>query len=240
MYTSKFNVFCITETWLSDYISDGEILPSDFVLYRKDRPSHGGGVLIAVNDSMHSSIIPSPIDLEVVSIKLGMTDFLVICCVYVPPACNDMYVSSLVKYLTGIVSSFQKCVFVGDFNFPDIDWSCLIGSCTLSNNFCEFVFDCNLIQHVTESTHISGNVLDLVLTSHDVTIDQLSINSSPGSVFSDHFIISFISVNSRSYANKSKPGYVFDFSKANFSLISDFLLESDFSIVFEYNDPGFF
>ena len=65
------------------------------------------------------------------SIKLGMTDFLVICCVYVPPACNDMYVSSLVKYLTGIVSSFQKCVFVGDFNFPDIDWSCLIGSCKI-------------------------------------------------------------------------------------------------------------
>ena len=150
-----------------------------------------------------------------------------------------MYVSSLVKYLTGIVSSFQKCIFVGDFNFPDIDWSCLIGSCTLSNNFCEFVFDCNLIQHVTESTHISGNVLDLVLTSHDVTIDQLSINSSPDSVFSDHFIISFISLNSRSYANKSKPGYVFDFSKANFSLIRDFLLESDFSILFEYNDLEF-
>ena len=36
-----------------------------------------------------------------------------------------------------------------------------------------------------------------------------------------------------------KPGYVFDFSKANFSLIHDFLLESDFSIVFEYNDLEF-
>ena len=81
MYTSNFNAFCITKTWLSDYISNGEILPSDFVLYCKDMLSRGGGVLIAVNDSMHSSIIPSPIDLEVVSIKLGMTDFLVICCV---------------------------------------------------------------------------------------------------------------------------------------------------------------
>ena len=48
-----------------NYISDGESLPSDFVLYCKDRPSRGGGVLIAVNDSVHSSIIPSPIDLEV-------------------------------------------------------------------------------------------------------------------------------------------------------------------------------
>ena len=49
VYASDFNVLCITETWLSDHISDGEILPSDFVLYRKDRPSRGGGVLIAIN-----------------------------------------------------------------------------------------------------------------------------------------------------------------------------------------------
>ena len=93
---------------------------------------------------------------------------------------------------------------------------------------------CFVLEAVRNSCTATVRVL-----AHDVTIDQLSINSSPSSVFSDHFIISFFSVNSCSYANKSKPGYVFDFSKANFGLISDFLLESDFSIVFEYNDLEF-
>ena len=59
MYT--FN-FCLTETWLSDFICNGEILPTGFVLYRKDRPSRGGGVLIAVRESLFSSFIPSPHD----------------------------------------------------------------------------------------------------------------------------------------------------------------------------------
>ena len=72
MYASDCNVFCITETWLSDKISDGEILPSGFVLYRCDRPSRGGGVLIAVHKSLPSTLIPSPYDLEVVVVKLTM------------------------------------------------------------------------------------------------------------------------------------------------------------------------
>ena len=79
VYASKFNVFCVTETWLSNYIYDCEILPTDFVLYRKDRPSRGGGVLIAVKSSFHSSLIPSPSDVEVISVKLGSDqDFILV------------------------------------------------------------------------------------------------------------------------------------------------------------------
>ena len=237
VYASDFNVLCITETWLSDHISDGEILPSDFVLYRKDRPSRGRGVLIAINKLMYSSLIFSPLDLEVVSVRIGTSNEFVICCVYIPPDSNASYVSSMVNYLTEIVSSFTKCIFVGDFNFPDIDWSSLIGISTSSNYFCEFVFDCNLTQHVSEPTHVKGNILDLVLTSPDVAIDQLSINNSPFIAnFSDHFSISFTPLCSISFAGNSKPGYVFDFSKANFNSICNFLLDSDFSVLLNSKD----
>ena len=80
MYASDCNVFCITETWLSDQISDGEILPSNFVLYRSDRPSRGGGVLIAVHESIYSALVSSPFDLEVVSVRLGLDNHFVVCC----------------------------------------------------------------------------------------------------------------------------------------------------------------
>ena len=68
-------------------------------------------------------------------------------------------------YLTYFESSFSKCITVGDFNFPDIDWSTLMGTSIPSNSFCNFVFDCNLTEHVLEPTHIKG---DLVLTSASV------------------------------------------------------------------------
>jgi len=39
----------LTETWLDDTISDHEILPSEYSLYRWDRNRHGGGVAISNN-----------------------------------------------------------------------------------------------------------------------------------------------------------------------------------------------
>ena len=105
VYSSNHNVFCITETWLSGLIHDGEILPSKFVLYRKDRPSRGGGVLIAVNDSLPSLCIPSPPNLELLCVKI--VDF-VVCCVYVAPNSNLEYTSCLIDFLIYIVSSYCK------------------------------------------------------------------------------------------------------------------------------------
>ena len=79
---------------------------------------------------------------------------------------------------------------MGDFNFPDINWSALIGSSHLSNMFCDFAFDCNLIQLVNSPTHSMGNCLDLVLTNSPESVGHIDISSHP-LIQSDHFIISF-------------------------------------------------
>ena len=57
VYTSNICIICLTETWPSDFVCNGEILPNDYVLYQKDRPSRGGGVLIAVRDFLPSSFL---------------------------------------------------------------------------------------------------------------------------------------------------------------------------------------
>ena len=101
--------------------------------------SCGGGVLIAVHKSLPSTLISSPSDLEVVVVKLCLDNDFVICCVYDPADYASLYISSLINYLSIIVSSFNKCVIVGDFNFPDVDWCSILGSSSLSNLFCEFV-----------------------------------------------------------------------------------------------------
>ena len=76
-------------------------------------------------------------------------------------------VSSLLHFLS-------KCIiFVGDFNFPDIDWSVLMGSTSQS---CNFIFDCNLFQHVSEYTHVRGNLLDLVITSASAVVDHVTVH----------------------------------------------------------------
>ena len=69
-FAYPFKIYCITETWLSVFMYDHEIIPSKFNIYRKDRKSCGGGVLIAINESLQSSIISSPENLELISVSL--------------------------------------------------------------------------------------------------------------------------------------------------------------------------
>ena len=44
------------ETWLNKKIETQEILPDSYIVYRKDRSSKGGGVLLAIKKSINSSI----------------------------------------------------------------------------------------------------------------------------------------------------------------------------------------
>jgi len=90
VYSHDFEIFCVCETWLSDNIHDHEILPNNFILYHKDRPSRGGGVLITVVSLYHSVALPS--------LKLGLDHELVICCVYVPPSASHSYVGLFIDY----------------------------------------------------------------------------------------------------------------------------------------------
>ena len=196
--------------------------------------------MIAVKSCLFTSLISSPSDLEVVCIKIDIgSDTLVICCVYVPPDSSLSYVSSLVKFLSEITSSFSCCIILGDFNFPDIDWSVLMGTSHQSNCFCNFVFDCNLTQHVPDPTHVKGNLLDLVLTSPSVSINSLTVHPSSVIDFSDHFAVSFSVCCNVSSGALSSPGYVFDFCNADYESITNHLLDSDFSIVFDSSNIEF-
>ena len=73
MYSSELNIYCNSETWLSDFVFDHEILPVSFTIYRKDRPSRGGGILVAVSNVFDSVHLCSPADFEIVTIQLGLT-----------------------------------------------------------------------------------------------------------------------------------------------------------------------
>ena len=61
VYFSSIAIFALTETWLSDSFCDGEILPSHFTVYRRDRSSRGGGVVLAVHSSPYHPHILIPL-----------------------------------------------------------------------------------------------------------------------------------------------------------------------------------
>ena len=114
-----------------------------------------------------------------------------------------------------------------------------MGTSHQSNCFCNFVFDCNLTQHVPDPTHVKGNLLDLVLTSQSVSINSLIVHPLSVIDFSDHLAISFSVCCNVSSAALSSPGYVFYFCNADYESITSHLINSDFSIVYDSSDIEF-
>ena len=158
VYSLNFDVVGVTETWLSDMILDKEIIPYGYSIYRKDRASRGGGVLIAIKNSISSRIVQSPLKLELIAVELIEINYLVFI-VYLPPNIEIILLKETIYFIKQFCSSNRSVIIIGDFNLPDINWLSLVGSTNESNIFCDFVFECDLSQLVTVPTHVKEIVL---------------------------------------------------------------------------------
>ena len=80
---------------------------------------------------------------------------LVITLVYRPPSSNEANTSELCKLLK---SSGKNSLFIGDFNFPSIDWN--LKTCDRkSENFLQAVEENEYDQLVDFKTHIRGTAI---------------------------------------------------------------------------------
>ena len=103
--SSAYNTIELTdlETWLSDSILDLEILPAGYTVYRLDRPNSGGGILLAVDETILSQQLSSPSNLELLLIRISLHHPINICLVYNPP----MPVLNIMRSQLYTVASYQ-------------------------------------------------------------------------------------------------------------------------------------
>lgn len=188
----KLDVIGITESWGDDGVSDSEFSIPGFSMFRVDRESghRGGGVLLYVRSEMNAveTNIKSKFTDQVwckVSIVNGEEILIGVC--YRSPNIvlsgkdNENLLCDLIDEVQG-----KPLLLMGDFNYPDIDWSTACGQSPASQNFVDRIEDGFLTQHVREATR-KGSILDLVITSEPEMIDAVSVLGRLGN--SDHNIL---------------------------------------------------
>ena len=235
VFSKSPDLIGLTETWLNENIFDNEVLPSNYTLFCKDRPSRGGGVLIAVSNKFTCQAITSPDNLEIICINLMLPSPITFCVTYVPPNSTAVYYDSLFNFLLHLYHISDKMIIVGDFNFPDIDWDTLSGHSLASNQFCDLVFQTGLTQLIDQPTHIHGNTLDLLLTNLDDNISHLLINSDQ-LLPSDHYCITFSLSISTTTSLKPTSYFTFNYSKGDYHGLCEYLLHFDFSPCYSSHD----
>ena len=113
---------------MRDDIETSEILPwSDYDIYRKDRKTRGGGVLLALKSTSFSLSrgIVTDNDVELIAHELTSTcnQKYLACCTYKPPQnMNRQWLDEFNHFLANKCSDYANILICGDFNFPKIFW----------------------------------------------------------------------------------------------------------------------
>ena len=209
---SKPDILMLNETWLKKTISDSEIFPSDYKVFRLDRSpkthppdpnnpdkfrKNGGGVLIAIRRDL--DIVSTKLDFscsaEILGITLKFKDGrkIILCSYY---RVGNLGVDNHNEFCNYVRKARRRrgvcgIIVAGDLNMPEVDWDNY--SCTkpvdqmMLDSFSNF----GLEQLVDCPTHIKGNLLDLVLSDKSQLILNISVTDMNKPCKSDHFAINF-------------------------------------------------
>ena len=152
--SESVDIMFVTETWLNSNVSNIEILPNGYNIYRTERSlgRTGGGVLFAIKHgifiSCHQVFSLSSAILEAVALECTLPNHAkwLLVCRYRPPDSNEM--SDFRSLANNLFPGYDKIIIVGDFNLPNIFWAdstyTSVGS--LSQNFCVFLDDYFMFQ----------------------------------------------------------------------------------------------
>ena len=133
------NVLCLTETWLTENDDIDSLLVPGYNNYAiKNRNTHGGGVMIQIQDSIslletHSTDVDETL---LVSLQYKKYRFK-LATVYNPPRTSKMkFVEKLDKFLNDLTSVNCPTVITGDFNIDTLANNQLQSNylCTITSN----------------------------------------------------------------------------------------------------------
>ena len=159
-------IVCITESWLSDYISNHELHIPGYCVVRLDRSRHGRGVLMYIRDLFtYNTIFVGNQTFECIIVSFGFLSCkFCVCLLYRPPSSQGV-LDCLFSTLSNLyVSLFSNFFIVGDFN---IDFS--NPSHPLYSQLFTITSSFSLYQAVKDFTHFNFNgnhsIIDLVFIS---------------------------------------------------------------------------
>ena len=218
VYENKPGLILLTETWLTKEHLDNEIFPNDsYRCFRLDRSAKthppdpinkkkfrekGGGVLVAVRSDLN--VEPKQVAInskaEILSLELKFSNKEIVCVTlcYRVGTLGVPNFNEIEKHLRTIAQKkkFSKHIILGDFNFSKTSWPEAQSSDNIEKQFIDLFGDLGLEQMICQPTHQAGRTLDLLFTTSESLISDISVAGQHDVCHSDHFAITF-KINSK-------------------------------------------
>ena len=186
---NAIDILCVNETWLSPDISDSLIAIPGFKIFRRDRDTAGGGVLLYVREHIDATARQDLSNNGItetcwVEIKLPKRPSFLLCSAYRPPSANVEYYEALLDSLSCAFAEEKEVILLGDLNFNyKLDE-------TLSKNPVHYIEQLygmkQLITDPTRVTLTTSTTIDVILTSMSNNHVRSGVNKV---TLSDHYMI---------------------------------------------------
>ena len=115
-----FDILCFTETHLDSNVCNENLLLDGFhTIFRKDRNSFGGGVMIYISNLLRVQrrMELEPVGLECVWLEItSRTCNYLLCCVYRPPSADNRFWTNFHWSLDKAGDASDNIIIVGDLN----------------------------------------------------------------------------------------------------------------------------
>ena len=226
-------IVAITETWLNPDIGDHELLPPRFCVHRKDRHvtvpgKRGGGLLLGIDSSIPSRRRPElepQCEIIVCEINVHNVPKLVVILCYRPPLDDkNVFISHLQETLFKVHKEYAVVFLLGDFNFPDINWTANTSLLKPESDFLQLMTMYFLSQINTVPSNKQKHMLDLLF----INTEGISRNVSDAyaNYDTDHTVLYFdMCLNIPRKRGPKRE--VFNYKKTNFDMLSILLHASD-------------
>lgn len=248
LLASNVHIAFVTETWASsETITDAELSRNGtFHVFRLDRTSRGGGVLLLFRSSLNCSIVETRIDEEhdelvAVDLHWGAQTRRFICVYFSPTGSTEELLDRMVRLcakLETLCETDASVCLAGDFNLPKIcweNWSCPGKNVvTKESLFLDMCGKLGFHQHVSEPTRPSShNILDLVLSNDESIINTHTTNEP---LSTDHLPVMFtMEVHADPSLDNNVSSDVsgnFDYKRGDYEIIQLNLSLTDWSLFF--------
>jgi hypothetical protein len=188
----QIDIISMSESWLNDQTKDDQIkFPGYSKPYCKDRKDRiGGGVVAYVSENIVSKRLRElePPDIDLMWIELKLSGKKVLLGVgYRPPRQNradsDLFLDQFRTSLNyAMVVGSQSIIIMGDFNDRFLKWDDQHELSDLKTDFYDLLTVSDLVQLVTEPTHIastSESLIDLIITDSPGYVKSVELFHPP-------------------------------------------------------------
>lgn len=183
---SNIDVFCLSETWLSNAVSNDSIYIEGYTLLRVDRLHRGGGIALYLRNNLQFNLIQTSNVIEQLWVSLRVRDkILIVGVCYRPPQINaKLFVDALEESLSTSMQISDSIYCLGDLNIDLLQLDFPSTGYLLS--MLEALNMQQVLKDPTRISSTSASMIDLILTSDPESI----LSSGVGGLnLSDHELI---------------------------------------------------